>query len=428
MDLISASAQPLGLGIAQRKKTGFSVPVRDWLSADLPNLPQERGLRGWSRIVARSKTGRRFLTFLTDAYGGHGGIALYNRDMLQAMCNLPECAGVVALPRHMPNPSERRPAKLRFIEAAIGGKLRYLAAASRLLRGDRAFDLVVCGHINLMPLAYLVSWWLKVPIVLFIYGIDAWQPTRSRLVNALARRAQWVASISEVTAQKFRTWNDSKAQQLLIIPNAIHTEWYGSAAKNPLLIERYGLEGKTVLMTLGRLVSAERYKGFDEVLEILPTLSQTRPDLVYMIVGDGSDRSRLESKVAALGLTGRVVFTGLIAEQEKADHYRLADVYVMASRGEGFGFVLLEAMACGIPVIASKLDGGREAVLNGQLGAMIDPGRPDDLRHAIISALDKPKGIVPAGLEHYSFHNFESRMGAMIGKVLSRSPQPLDSL
>jgi glycosyltransferase involved in cell wall biosynthesis len=213
-------------------------------------------------------------------------------------------------------------------------------------------------------------------------------------------------------------------QQLRVLPNAIHAEWYGPGARNPALLARYGLAGKTVLMTLGRLVSAERYKGFDEAIEALPDLAKVLPDVTYLVVGDGSDRERLEQKARALGVADRVIFAGNVPETEKADHYRLADVYVMPSQGEGFGFVLLEAMACGIPVIASKLDGGREAVRDGQLGALVDPADTAQLQRAILEALRQPRGVVPAGLEHFSYRNFEARAHALFGQVLAESPQP----
>ena len=423
--LAHAVAHPLTEAIAARRKTGFSVPVRDWLREDAHHLSGERGLRGWSQVIRRIKGGHRFLAFITDSFGGHGGIALYNRDLLQALCSNPGCAGGVAIPRHMPNPPEAIPPKLAFIDSAVGGKLRYLAAAFRQLRQDRSFDVVLCGHINLLPLAWLASRLFKVPLILMIYGIDAWQPTRSRLTNWLASQAEWVVSISDITAQKFRGWAPAGAQQLLVLPNAIHTEWYGPGAKNPALMQRYRLAGKAVLMTLGRLVSAERYKGFDEVIDILPALAGANPNLVYLIVGDGSDRSRLEAKVRALGLGDRVVFAGLVPEVEKADHYRLADVYIMASRGEGFGFVLLEAMACGVPVVASKLDGGREAVRDGQLGMLVDPGDADGLKRAILETLERPTGVVPEGLAHFAFPHFEARVHGLIGQVLP-DPVPRD--
>ncbi len=419
-----AVAHPLADAIAARKKTGFSVPVRDWLREDAPSLAGKRGLRGWSQVIRRSKGGNRFLAFITDGFGGHGGIALYNRDLLQALCSNPACASGVAIPRHMPNPAEPMPEKLSYLDAAVGGKLRYLAAAVRQLRHDRSFDVVLCGHINLLPLAWLASRLLKVPLILMIYGIDAWQPTKSRVANRLAHQPDWVVSISDITAEKFRAWTRAGAQQLLVLPNAIHPEWYGPGAKNPALLQRYRLEGKTVLMTLGRLVSAERYKGFDEVIDILPALAVVKPDLAYLIVGDGSDRRRLEKKVRALGLVDRVVFAGLVPEAEKADHYRLADAYIMASRGEGFGFVLLEAMACGVPVVASKLDGGREAVRDGQLGMLVDPGDADSLKRAILETLARPTGVVPEGLSYFSFPHFEARVHALIGQVLPDPARP----
>jgi glycosyltransferase involved in cell wall biosynthesis len=318
------------------------------------------------------------------------------------------------------------PRDLVYLDGAAGGKLRYLATAIRMLRDDCSHDLVVCGHIHLLPLAWLASRYLGVPLILFIYGIDAWQPTRSFVANALAKRVRWVVSISNVTAQKFRSWAGSRAQQIEVLPNAIHAEWYGPGAKSPALLARYGLNGKTVLMTLGRLVSAERYKGFDEALEALPELLDARPDVTYLIVGDGSDRARLERKAGALGLAGRVVFAGSVPESEKAEHYRLADAFVMASHGEGFGFVLLEAMACGVPVVASKLDGGREAVRDGQLGILVDPTDRGELKHAILDALRQPRGIVPTGLEHFSYRNFEARTHALLRQVLAQSPQSLD--
>src|SRR5439155_2564410 len=97
------------------------------------------------------------------------------------------------------------------------------------------------------------------------------------------------------------------------------------------------------------------------------------PNVVYVVCGEGPDRSRLERKAVGLGVRDRVVFTGFIPEALKADYYRLADAYVMPSRGEGFGIVFLEAMACGIPVMGSRLDGSREALLDGELGVLVNP-------------------------------------------------------
>jgi glycosyltransferase involved in cell wall biosynthesis len=153
------------------------------------------------------------------------------------------------------------------------------------------------------------------------------------------------------------------------------------------------------------------------VLELLPELARIIPTLSYLLVGDGDDRIRLEEKAAALGVRERVVFAGYIPEAEKAAHYRIADAFVMAGRGEGFGIVYLEALACGVPVVASTADASREAVLNGTMGEIADPDKPDELKAAILRVLDRPVGIVPKALENFSVEKFRERWGRLVDEV-----------
>lgn len=349
----------------------------------------------------------RILVLTTDAFGGRGGIAKYNRDMLTALCAIPGCEEVVALPRAMPDAPGPMPSNLTYITSGLGSKLRYIRAVLGVALSR--YDLVLCGHINLLPLAALACLRSRAPLALMLYGIDAWQPHRSGLVNRLARRADAVFSISRVTARKFAAWSGVAEDAIPLLPNAIELEQYGAGPKSPTLLARHGLEGKSVLMTFGRLSKNERYKGVDEVLEAMPALLKKRPDLAYLVAGDGDDRPRLEAKTREVGLETRVIFAGYLPEEEKADYYRLADVYVMPSRGEGFGFVFLEAMACGIPAVASTLDGGREAVLDGKLGILVDPDKPEELQAGILAALDRPRGV-PPGLEYFAYPNFAARM------------------
>jgi len=141
------------------------------------------------------------------------------------------------------------------------------------------------------------------------------------------------------------------------------------------------------------------------------------PNVAYLIAGEGPDRQRLEEKARSLGLADRVVFTGFVSESEKNDLYSLADAFVMPSRGEGFGIVLLEALACGIPVVASLLDGGRDALLNGELGTLVDPTDLSDVRRGILEALRLPRRV-PRRLEHFSVQNYERRVHGLLDHVL----------
>jgi len=126
-------------------------------------------------------------------------------------------------------------------------------------------------------------------------------------------------------------------------------------------------------------------------------------------VGDGSDRERLQAKAAKLGVADRSIFAGYVTESEKLDYYRLADVFVMPSRLEGFGYVFLEALAMERPVIASKVDGSREAVMNGKWGLLVDPADPEDLVAAIRSALTAPMVPQRRELDYFSRKSFERR-------------------
>ena len=345
----------------------------------------------------------RILHLCTDAYGGYGGIALYNRDVVEALAADERVEEVIVVPRVIPQQVESVPPKVTFVAEAAEGNAAYLRALGGVLRRG-PFDLVICAHVNLLPFARLAA---KDPLLL-IYGIEAWQPFR---LHRLVHRCRAVVSISAVTRDRFLDWSHYRGTTQLL-PNAIHAEEYGIRPRSLALIDRYSLEGKRVLLTLGRLVSAERYKGFDEVIEILPELPS---DVVYVIAGGGNDAPRLARKAADLGVGNRVVLTGRFPEAEKADLYSLADVYVMASRGEGFGFVFLEALASGVPVIASKCDGGREAVRDGALGLLVDPTNPAEIKAAIVELLERraPRSV-PEGLSYFSFENFAARARALI--------------
>src|SRR5205823_13155521 len=116
----------------------------------------------------------------------------------------------------------------------------------------------------------------------------------------------------------------------------------------------------------------------------------------------------------------RVIFVGRIQDEHRADYFRLADLFVMPSSGEGFGIVLLEAMACGVPVIGSKIDGSREALRQGELGALVDPRKPSEIKEAVIASLtcattDRTRPV--PGVEYFSTQSFEQRVHAIIRTI-----------
>ena len=417
-----AAATPAALlpeDLAQRPKTGFSVPVGEWVPGDAAEGRSKlRGLRSWARRTLPIQPRQfRALVLVTDAFGANGGIAKFNRDFLAAMAAMPACAEVVVVPRLMPESPGIVAERISIRAGADGGKLRFaLAAIREAMRGP--FDLVVAGHINLLAPAALAARIAGARSVLVVHGIDAWSPHGSWLVRAGISRLDRIIGVSKLTLARFSAWAGADPARFRVLPNCVDLEKFTPGPKPPDLMRKFGLEQRTVLMTLGRLASDERYKGFDEVIEALPALAREVPDICYLICGDGTDRARLEEKARALGVADRVIFAGYVPEARKADYFRLADAYVMPSTGEGFGIVHLEALASGIPALGSSLDGSREALLDGELGELVDPSDKGQLLNGILKTLSRPKGV-PGPLQQYSEGAFRVRASVIVADALA---------
>jgi len=352
------------------------------------------------------------LFLLTDAYGSLGGISQFNRDFLGALDASSFVTRIQAVPRIIPDAIEDKiPEAVVFDRKGVGGKVRFTLRAIEHARSDVAVDLVICGHVNLLPAAVAVACMRGARLALILHGIEAWQPTHDHLVNWLTGFVDAFLAVSRLTAKRFRNWSGALEERFTVVPNCVNLERFVPQPPDPQLVARYRLEGCKVILTFGRLAGKERAKGFDRVLDVLPNLVCQNPDLKYLIVGDGDDRSRLAAKADTLGVGKNVVFAGRIPEEEKVAHFNLADVYAMPSSGEGFGIVLLEAAACGIPVVGSNADGSEEALLGGQLGALVDPKNSNELTDTISHLLDRksPKER-PAGIETFGVNQFRIRV------------------
>ena len=352
------------------------------------------------------------LMLLTDGYGGRGGIAKFNRDFLQALDACTLVNRVYVLPRIILQPIEGAiPEAVVYDRKAATGRLAFLRRLILYAWRSRRSELVICGHIHLLPAAWLIARIRRARLMLIVHGVEAWAPTKTFLTNWLTAGVEAVVAVSRHSAEKFASWSKVPIDRMFVLPNCVDLNTFRPQAKDPVLTKRYGLERSRVLLTLGRMASEERYKGFDEVIDLMPSLVQQFPDLKYMIVGDGDDRPRLEAKAASCGVAQQVIFAGQIPELEKVAHYNVADAFVMPSTGEGFGIVLIEAAACGVPVIGSRHDGSSEALRDGLLGRLVDPRKSDELTEAIISVLKNPTiRARNAGIEIFSLEVFRMQV------------------
>lgn len=370
------------------------------------------------------------LALVSDAFGGRGGIALYNRNLLTAICRHPCVDKVTAVPRSITYNLEKLPENLTYLSNAAEGKISYLITFIKLAFSLKRVDLIFCGHLHLLPFAYLLKFFFNCPVIGVVYGVEAWTPTPHRIANYFCRKLESFISIRKLTAKKLNEWTGRGANgKFYYLPNCIDQSQYGVAAKSPELLKKYGLENKLVIMTAGRLDAGEidRNKGFDEVLEVLPDLQREMPDLSYLIMGDGEEKQRLSQKARELGVDDIVVFTGYVPDEEKADHYRLADVFAMPGSNKIFDrypyrFVFLEALACGVPVVGSRLEDESEANDPDakQLIIQVDPNSKDDIKRGIIGALKRSRGTI-TGIDKFYYPVFEDKVHRIINDILGCS-------
>ena len=359
-----------------------------------------------------ARSGLRILALVTEAFGGHGGIAQYNRDFLSALAKCDQVGEVIVFPRFGAKSLVSLPTGVRQ-HRPVESRLGYSLAALWTAITHRPIDFVFCGHLLMAPVAASICRVLNIPLWLQLHGIEIFWREPSALERWSVESATIVTAVSRYTRRRLLHWVGIDPARVKVLPNTVDPQ-YRPGPKPGYLLERHAAGEKKVLMTVSRLSSLERYKGHDRVIRALPHVLEQRPDTIYLIVGDGDDRGRLELLAAQCGVSKNVQFAGLVPPEELPDYFRLADVFVMPSTGEGFGIVFLEAMASGIRVIGGSGDGSADPLGDGELGWAVNPDNEQELISAICGALS----TAPATVDRASRFNrqaFAEHLQALVG-------------
>ncbi len=351
----------------------------------------------------------RCLALVTDGFGAGGGIARYNQNLMAALALSARVEAVAVLPR-FGAPAAATPDKIVQL-AASPGKAAWAARAAALMARGR-YDAVFCGHLNAAPLADALARAGRARLWLQVHGIEAWTPRGGAALRAV-ERARLVTSVSRYTRAQLLRWADADPARVRVLSNT-YAEPAGSQAGAARLRRLHGLEGKPVILTVGRLAAGEQYKGHDRVIRALPQVAASCPAVVYLIVGDGDDRPRLAGLAQAEGVQERVVFAGQVDETDLPDYFRLADVFAMPSVGEGFGIVFLEAAAAGAPVIAGNRDGSVDALADGAVGALIDPRDASALAAALTLNLERRPAQGGEAVRRFAFPHFARHVDVLV--------------
>jgi glycosyltransferase involved in cell wall biosynthesis len=326
-------------------------------------------------------------------YGGVGGLQQYTYRIAVGLHNAGVDTTVVTCSRVLDEAGPRVFTLRR--QATVSNtpfSLRWFGSIRRVI--DDVDPDIVNGH---LPVPYMADVAARVtndrPFVLTYHndavGIDA---TTKLLVMAYyrflgretIRRARWIITTSQHYAAR-SPFLKGFLSKTSTVPPGVDVTTYNPTVDPGHIRQKYGIDGHVILF-VGQLNKAHRHKGLPILIRALQHLD---PSVTLVVVGDGNWRPRYANHARRIGVQDRVVFAGLVPEEEMPLYYRAADLAVLPTLtdAEGFGMVLAEANACGRPVIGTTVGGIPSAIQDGYNGFLVRPGDLDGLVEAIRAVL-----------------------------------------
>lgn len=365
---------------------------------------------------------RRILFLTLTAFSKTGGIEKFNRSFSKALNDFSAAgkASITTSSVYDDKPDEKYVSQHNF--RSYKGR-RWWFILNELWK-SRGYDEIIAGHINM---ALLVVWVKRIfpskKIVLIVHGIEVMEPVNGYKKKALDKCDE-IWTVSEFTRQNVIRLQQQPAEKTKIFYNTIDPFFHlpQHFTKPAYLKERYTITpAEKVLLTVTRLNHTENYKGYDKVIAALPIIKKTYPSIRYIIAGAGDEKeiNKIKSLLEQYQLQENVLLTGYVPDEELTDHFLLSDVFVMPSSKEGFGIVFIEALTCGAAVIGGNKDGTVDALVNGQLGTLVNPDSIEEIASAVVAALKKQESdssikqhqiVQQEVMGHFGFEKFKKRL------------------
>jgi phosphatidyl-myo-inositol dimannoside synthase len=307
-----------------------------------------------------------------------------------------------------------------------GSKTQFFQAALRA--ASRKPALVIALHPHLAPIVWAMrARSRKFRSIIFTHGVEVWQPLGWPRGAAL-RRSDLVIGPSADTVQHLISEQGILPGNVQRLPWGLDPEFEARLATPESLSPPpdFPRTGR-IILTVGRWDASEKYKGADILIAALPRVLQTAPDSSLVLVGGGDDRPRLEQLARDLGVSEHAHFLHGLTPEQLFACYACCDVFALPSRGEGFGIVFLEAMACGKPVIGGAHGGIPDIVEDGVTGLLVPHGDVERLAQALESLLNNPSRAREMGArgrdrlaKTFSFEQFQLRLTHILSDVLAQ--------
>lgn len=272
--------------------------------------------------------------------------------------------------------------------------LRLARTVSQLMRKKSAGCLHAARVLPEGWVAYILKVTRRIPYVVFVHGEDicsaSWSREHSWMVRRVLRNADIVVANSQNTASLLReNWN---TESELLYPG-VDCDFFTPAPRDANVRQRLGWADRHVVLTVGRL---QERKGHDMLIRAISQIRREIPDILYAICGKGEQRTLLDELVRTLKLEDHVLFMDEVDDSILLSAYQQCDLFALPNREidrdiEGFGMVLIEAQACGRPVLAGNSGGTKETMNVDVTGLIEDCTSVDNIARTLIALLTDDK-------------------------------------
>ncbi|MFN6515946.1 MAG: glycosyltransferase family 4 protein [Nostoc sp. CreGUA01] len=380
---------------------------------------------------------RHFHLIFPNIFGFKGGIQVYSIFLLRALQDLyPEANYDVFLKYDKHNLKQER--NLQFLNST---KFHYFGHLPRLLQTIlfaikiiilaifQRPSIVISTHVNYATACYVLKLITGTPYWVVAHGLEVWN-IENKMTKLALQKADKIISVSNYTRQRLLEETDIEPEKIVVLPNTFDAKQFEIKPKPTYLLKRYNLKDEQpVILTVTRLGRMAKYKGYDQIIHALVKVRSQIPDVHFILAGKGDDLPRIKTLVNSLNLQDSITIAGFIPDEELCAHYNLCDVFAMPSKGEGFGIVYLEALACGKPVLAGNQDGSIDPLAQGKLGCLVDPDNVEEIADNLIQILQgdfsnpavyQPEYLQRKTIEAYEFRQFRTSLARLFGLVENR--------
>lgn len=244
---------------------------------------------------------------------------------------------------------------------------------------------------------------LGIPYICYVHGEELSVAASSRELRIwtrlVLRSSRCIIANTYHTQRKLENEWGVRINRSFVVHPGVDLDLHRPVPKSLEVRESLGWARRTVLITVGRL---EKWKGQDRMIDALHQIRSKLPDILYVIIGNGPERQRLQAQVALAGLVEHVQFQDNWSSEQVIKALQQCDLFVLPNREingcvEGFGIVLLEAQACGTPVLAGASGGTVETMSAPETGRVVRCEDAEVIACAVLELLSNPRSLEEMG-------------------------------